>query len=215
MSIDVASSYHTVGLEYDGKYRLILQSRDTSFAPPFETFIWSYNTYEDLINHNSLGFESIAGDVAPDYQIAELMYDGKYRLLLQNRSTDGPPPSESFLWTFDTYADLVSFNGSFVSMQVDVAGAYSTVGLTYDGKYRMMLQNRDTDTTPPIESYLWTYNTLDDFINHTNGTFESMDINVAGAFRTAGLAYEAPVPEPATLSALAIGAVALLKRRKK
>jgi len=214
MAIDVAPEFKTVGLEYDGKYRLLLQARDTNANPPNETFVWSYNTYEDLINHNSLGFESLAGNLDSEYQIAELMYDGKYRLLLQNRSTAGGPPSESYLWSFDTYSDMISFNGTFVSMGVNIADEYSTVGLTYDGKYRMILQNRDTGTNPPTESYIWTYDTFDDFVNHANGTFESMDINLQSTFRTAGLAYE-PVPEPATMAALGLGVAALLRRRRK
>jgi len=134
--------------------------------------------------------------------------------MLQNRSTAGGLPTETYIWSYGSYNDFINHNnGSFVSWQADVLADYITTGLTYDGQYRLMLQKRDTSGGVTGESFLWTFNTFNDLVN-LNGSAEQWQADVISNYRAAGLAYT-PVPEPATMAMIGLGAAAILRRRNR
>jgi len=131
--IGVSPDYQIVGLTYDGKYRLTVQSRVDSNAPN-EVYIASYDTYADLFSANSgagSGFTQLA--VSPDYRIAGMTYDGKYRMVLETR-VDGSAPNEVYLASFDTYDDLFSGNtGAGTGFtQLAVSPDYQIAGFAFE-----------------------------------------------------------------------------------
>lgn len=213
-NLNIAGSFVTAEFEYDGQYRVMLQNRDTGPGNGGdETYIWTFDTYDDLIA-GAGSADQWQINVSGDYRTVGLAYDGQYRVMLQNRSTSPGVVGESFIWTFATYADLVAGNGTADEWGVNVAGTFQTAGMTYDGQYRVMLQNRDTGPgNGGDETYIWTYDTYDDLIAGV-GSVDQWQVDVAGTYSTVGLAYE-PVPEPATMAVLGLGALAALRRRRK
>lgn len=76
-----------------------------------------------------------------------------------------------------------------------------------------MLQKRDSSGGVTGESFLWTFNTFNDLVN-LNGSAEQWQADVISNYRAAGLAYT-PVPEPATMAMIGLGAAAILRRRNR
>lgn len=213
VQIDIVETFRTVGLAYDGKYRMMLQNRDT--GEPNESYIWTYDTYGDMVNGTNGTWALMQADIADEFQTVSLFYDGAYHMMLQKRDTSTSPPTETYLWSYNTFNDLVTdTNGSWQSMQFDVPSDYQTVGVAYDGKYRMMVQSRDPFASPPTESYIWTFDTLNDMVNHLGGTYVSGQFDVAEDYYTVGLAY-VPVPEPSTIVALGLGGLTVIRRRRR
>jgi len=201
-------------------YRLMLSSRSDAGVGN-DLYVVSYDSYDDMINSPSFGGPgSFSGiDVSPDYIASGLTYDGKYRLMLSSR-TDFGAGNDVYLLTFDTLDDLInapSFGGPGSFSGIDVSPDYVATGLTYDGKYRLMLSSR-TDFGAGNDVYLLTYDTFDDLINAPSfggpGMFSGIDI--APDYMAMGLAYEAatPVPEPpaAALMLLALAGLATVRR---
>ncbi len=129
--IDVAPSYQIVGLTWDGSaYRALLETRVDSTAP-FEVFLASFATLNDLFSANlgsPAGYTQV--DVAPNYQITDFTWDGSaYRVMLETR-TDSTAPFEVFVASFATLNDLISGNSGSTTgySQIDVAPAYQVVG---------------------------------------------------------------------------------------
>ncbi|MBS1707182.1 MAG: PEP-CTERM sorting domain-containing protein [Armatimonadetes bacterium] len=216
--IGISSAFQINGLAYDGKYRLVLQSK-VDAAAPNEVFVASYNTYDDMLIGNlgpGTGFTQIG--ISSAFQIVGLAYDGKYRLILQSR-VDAAAPNEVFVASYNTYDDLT--NGTLGSgtgfTQIGISSAFQIAGLAYDGKYRLVLQSK-VDAAAPNEVFFASYNTYDDLMNGTLGSGSGFSqIGISAAYRIAGLAYETQaVPEPMSIIALGGGAIGLaLKRRKK
>ena len=165
----------------------LLGETDTSTSAGFESALWSYNTYNDVVANNGSGtFTQI--DWNPDYHTGELAFDGKYRLLGET-NTAASAGTESAIYTYDSYADLVNNNWSSWSWtQIDWDPKYHTVGLEYDGKYRLM---GETDTTAGagVESVMWTYDTYADLLAN-NGTFQWTNFDWNPSFHTGGLAFD-------------------------
>jgi len=204
----------TKGLAIDD-YHQMLERRDTSGSQPGESYLWTFDTLGDLVSGNASNSHALTLNVASTFKTSDIMFDGKYHQMLEMRDTSGNQPGESYLWTFDTLGDLVSGNASnSQALTLNVASTFNTAGLMFDGKYHQMLEMRDTSGNQPGESYLWTFDTLGDLVSGNASASQALSLNVAGSFRTAGIAYE-PVPEPATIAVLGLGAIALIRRRRK
>jgi hypothetical protein len=131
--IDIGSSYEVVAFAYDGKYRLVLQTR-TDSGPPGEVFIASYDSFADFVASPAAVGGSFSGiDVGASYKVAGLAYDGQYRLLLTTRADDFAA-SEVFVATYATFDDLVNspaaVGGDFSG--IDIGSAYRVAAFAYE-----------------------------------------------------------------------------------
>jgi len=216
-NIDISPSFQIAGLTYDGKYRMALETRSDA-AGPLEVYMATFDTYSDLMLSNlgsGSGFTQI--DVAPNFQIASIAYDGKYRVLLESRA-DTSAPLEAYMASFDTYGDLLNAHlgtGSAFT-QLDVSPSFRIAGLTFDGKYRMALETR-TDASSPLEVYMANFDTFDDLMNANLGSGSAYSqIDISPDYQIVGLAYEpSPVPEPSTIVVLGIGILPFIRKRRK
>ena len=142
------------------------------------------------------------------------------RLMLSRRADSLTAGQDVFLLTYDTFDDLIaspasgSANGAFSS--INISDNYIASGLTYDGKYQLMLSRRADSLTAGQDVFLLTYDTFDDLIaspasGSANGAFSS--INISDNYIATGLAFEfenvASVSEPRS-SDLVLVALALL-----
>jgi hypothetical protein len=114
-------------------FQLLLETRQDSTAP-FETYLASFATLDDVFN-GTIGsptdFTQL--EIAPDYQVAGLTYDGSYHLLLETRQ-DSTAPFETYLATFATLDDV--FNATIGSptdfTQLEIAPDYRIAGFSTD-----------------------------------------------------------------------------------
>ncbi len=227
--INVANTYIANGLAYDGKYRLLLSSRADAGAG-LDVFIATFNTFDDLINSppSGLGGAFSGINIAGGYIASGLTYDGKYRLLLSSRA-DAGVGQDVFIATFDTFDDLINsppsgLGGAFSG--INIASGYIANGLTYDGKYRLLLSSR-ADAGVGQDVYIASFDTFDDLINSPpsglGGAFSG--INIASGYIASGLAYEhsaappppppsgVPVPGSLVLGLTSLAALAAARRR--
>jgi len=155
--IDVAPNYQIAGVTWDGTaYRALLESRADATAP-FDVYLASFASLNDLSNANissPTGYTQI--DVAPNYQIAGLTWDGSaYRVLLESRA-DATAPFDVYLASFASLNDLSNASTSSPTgyTQIDVAPNYQIAGLTWDGSaYRVLLESRADATAPSM--FIW------------------------------------------------------------
>ena len=131
--IDIGSSYEVVAFAYDGRYRLVLQTRSDS-GPPGEVFIASYDSFADFVaSPAAVGGDFSGIDVGASYKIAGLTYDGQYRLLLTTRN-DGPAQSEVFVATYASFDDLINspaaVGGDFSG--IDIGTSYRVAAFAYE-----------------------------------------------------------------------------------
>jgi len=105
-----------------------------------------------------------------------------YRLMLSSRS-DAGVGNDLYVVSYDSYDDMInspSFGGPGSFSGIDVSPDYIASGLTYDGKYRLMLSSR-TDFGAGNDVYLLTFDTLDDLINAPSfggpGSFSGIDVS--------------------------------------
>lgn len=125
-----SSGWRTVGFEFDGKYR-IMGETNTQAAAGFESTVFTYNTFADLIANQWSDFQNTQIDWIPEFHTAGIAYDGnKYRLMCE--TTTQLPGSESAIYTFDTWNDLVNLNYNtwFYTLR-NLDPAFHTAGYTY------------------------------------------------------------------------------------
>ena len=202
---------HTAELAYDGKYRLFGE-QDTTASGGNESIIYTYNTYADLLNNNASSFAFTSINWNPDIKTVGFEYDGKYRLMGE-RDTSAGAGSESLIYTYDTFADVLSNTWSSFSLtNFNWDSAFHTAGIAYDGKYRLFGE-QSTTASAGNESVIFTYDTFADFLSNNASSSSFTQRDLLSTYHTAGYTYE-PVPEPATMAALGLGVAAMIRRRK-
>lgn len=214
--INIAPNYSVAGLAYDGQYQLLIES-DSDASAGIELFSATYDTYADVLSGSasSSGFSDI--NVAPNYSIAGLAYDGQYQLLIESDS-DAGAGLELFSATYNTYANLLAGLATSTGFsQINVAPNYSIAGLAFDGQYQLLFET-DTDSSAGIEVFSASYATFNDLLSGSATSSGFSNINVAPNYSIAGLAYERvsdpnAVSTPAHLSLMACGFILLFGSR--
>ncbi|MEZ6070501.1 MAG: PEP-CTERM sorting domain-containing protein [Pirellulales bacterium] len=155
-----------------------------------ESYIFNYDTYADLLANNWSSYSATQIDWVSSYSTVGLAYDGVYRLMGEQDTATHTAGNESVIYTYNTYADLLANNWSSSSVtQIDWNGTYSTVGLDYDGAYRLMGE-QDTGTgTAGNESYIYTYNTFADLLANNWSSNSPTQINWNSSYSTGGLVF--------------------------
>ena len=221
--INIASNFSVGGLAYDGQYQLMLES-DSNLPGGSELFLATYDSYSDLIS-GSLSSSSYSQiNIASNFSVGGLAYDGQYQLMLESDSNE-PGGSELFLATYDSFSDLISGSLSSSSYsQINIASNFSVGGLAYDGQYQLMLES-DSNLPGGSELFLATYDSYSDLISGSLSSSSYSQINIASNFSVGGLTSTfadetpdiPPVPVPAAVwlfgSAL-IGLLGFARRRK-
>ncbi len=114
-------------------FRLMGEQNTGTGSAGDESFIYDYDTNADLLANNWSSFSATQIDWASSYATAGLAYDGTYRLMGEQDTGTGSAGDESFIYNYDTYADLLANNWSgFSATQIDWASNYATAGLAYE-----------------------------------------------------------------------------------
>lgn len=209
--LDWTNIYHTAELAYDGKYRLFGETSTSTSGS--ESVIFTYDTYDDFIagHYSTSAFTSIDWDSS--FRTVGFEYDGLYRLMGETTTT-ASGGSESVLYTYNSFDDLLANNWASLSVtQIDWNPDFHTAGIAYDGKYRLF---GETSTTAGagVESYVYTYDSYSDLLSNNWSGWSATQLDWNSDYHTAGYTYQA-VPEPATMATLGLGALAVLRRRKR
>ena len=169
----------------------LMGERDTTATAGSESIIHSYDTFANLVANINSGFSFTQADWLSDYATVGLAFDGKYRLMGEKDTGTGAAGDESAIFTYDTFADLLANNHSTQSFtQINWASTFSTVGLAYDGAYRLMGE-QDTGThSAGNESYIYTYDTFADLLANNWSSFAPTQIDWSSVYSTAGLSYD-------------------------
>jgi cytosine/uracil/thiamine/allantoin permease len=140
--IAISPDFQIAGLTWDGSaYRVLVETRADGTAP-FEVFLASFTTLADLFAGTTVAptdFTQIA--ISPDYQIADLTWDGSaYRVMVETRA-DGTAPFEVFLASFATLDDLFAgTTGALTDFtQIAISPDYQIAGFS----------SVTTETSPP------------------------------------------------------------------
>ena len=144
-----------------------------------------------------------------------------YRLMLSQRSDSGVAGTDVYTVSYDSFDALIAsppFGSPTQAFSgIDISPTYIASGLTYDGKYRLMLSQRNDSGVAGTDVYLVTYDTFGDLIasppfGSPTQAFSSIDISPT--YIASGLAYEfdggpGTVAEPAS-AALLLSALAMM-----
>ena len=119
------------GNAHAAAFRLLLESNDNAPGGS-EVFLASYSTIDDLLTgtESSAGFSDL--NIAGNFSVGGLAYDGMYRLLLESND-NAAGGSELFLASFATFDDLlmgVVASSGFSSL--NIAGNFSVRGFAYE-----------------------------------------------------------------------------------
>ena len=161
--------------------------------------IWRYDTLADLVT----GWSAPTADYSyswgvwgTDWSMAGIAYDGNKYIQIFDHNTTGALS----VWTYDTYADLVTGHSApsatYHPMGAGVSWSanWSMTGIAYDGsKY---IQVFDNNTTAALS--IWTYDTLADLLlgyNAPSKTYYGVAANVwdpggLHEWTMAGLTYD-------------------------
>ncbi len=216
--LNIASGFSVGGLTYDGQYRLLLESNADAGAGS-EIFLASFGSYADVLSGNFSDASFSQLNIASGFSVGGLTYDGQYRLLLESNA-DAGAGSEIFLASFGSYADVLSGNFSDASFsQLNIASGFSVGGLTYDGQYRLLLES-NADAGAGSEIFLASFGSFADVLSGNFSDASFSQLNIASGFSVGGFSFEpdstASVPEPGTLTLVALGlaGLAAVRRRK-
>ncbi len=144
--------------------------------------------------------------------------------LMFERDANSGSGTELAFNSYASYADVLA--GTAVASQfslIDVAGSFSTTGITRDGSDFLLMFERDTNSGSGTELAFNRYSSYADLLAGTAVASQFSLIDVAGSFSTTGLLIEpgdpgpmAPVPLPgaALLMLGGLGALAAAARRR-
>jgi len=202
----------------------MLIKRDTDAFPGQEVFAITFDTFDDLLASDfsaaGVGFSQL--DLAFDFDIAGLAYDGQYRMLIE-RDTDAFPGQEVFAITFDTFEDLLESNITSVGTgfsQLNIAPNFDIGGLAYDGTFKLLVE-QTTDAFGGDEVAFAEFETFQDLIDSNITDQGFTQINIAPNFGIGGFVFEpnpidpvtpVPLPAGAWFLASALGLLALRRR---
>ena len=156
-----------------------------------ESIIHSYDTVANLVANNNSGFSATQINWHSDFSTVGLAFDGKYRLMGEKATGTATAGNESAIFTYDTFSDLVSNNYSSQSFtQINWSGTYSTVGLAYDGAYRLMGEQDTGAGSAGNESFIFTYDTFADLLANNWSSSAATQIDWTANYSTAGLSYD-------------------------
>lgn len=137
-----------------------------------------------------------------------------------NPATAGGQFLSTLLLNIDPY---VATTSNWTSPSIDSAtsalNGYTRTGATFDYKVEFVTANNGNRLTPG-KSATWTATgtglSEDDFLGFSTGNAQWRGlVHIQSIPPTGDSTWAAPVPEPASMAALGLGVVALLRRRKK
>jgi hypothetical protein len=169
---------------------IVLYETDVDINGLTELYVSRFDTHVDLLTGSVSEAAFSATNVAPDFSVADLAYDGSYRLLFET-DADVNSLSELYLASYAGLPDLLS--GAIVQptgfVPVNVNPDYSVVGFTYDGSYRVLFET-DADINGVTELFLASFLTLDDLLAWNLDDASYSAINVNPDFSVQGLAFD-------------------------
>ena len=155
--------------------------------------VWegSFSGINAFIAGNRLGGGYTAMNVHPAFGFKAFFADKDQFYIVLESDADAGSGAEVYLLTYDSMADV--FANNYVSAgysTIDLSPGYSISGFAADGNDYYMLLESDADAPAGSEFYVWTYNTIADFLNHS-GSFEALNLSLSpswsmGAFAADG-----------------------------
>lgn len=162
---------------------------DTDAGAGVELFSATYDAFADLLSSSESSSEFSQINVAPNYSIAGMAFDGQYQLLFET-DADAGAGIELFSATYDTYADLLAGSAASTGFsQINVSPDYSIAGLAYDGQYQLLFET-NANAGAGIEVFSATYNTYADLLAGSDTSNGFSQINVAPNYSIAGIGFD-------------------------
>jgi|GEM_PF-3484401 len=160
-----------------------------------EVLYHTYDTFTDLVSFNLTSSTFSPVDLIGTYSTTGLAFDGSQYIVQFESEVDLPSGSnmEVLYHTYDTFADLVSFNlASSTFSPVDIIGTYSTTGIAFDGsQYIVQFESEvDLPSGSNMEVLYHTYDTFADLVSFTLASSTFSPVDLIGTYSTTGLAFD-------------------------
>jgi hypothetical protein len=194
------------GLTFDGTQLHIITESDP--GGPNNVVLSSYDSLTDLANLSAASTSAIFGFPSA-VSISGLTFDGTQFHIITESDPGGP--NNVVLSSYDSLTDLVNLSAADTSPIFGFPSAVSISGLTFDGTQFHIIT--ESDPGGPNNVVLSSYDSLTDLVN-LSAASTSPIFGFPSAVSVSGLmSIAAPVngvPEPASLSLVVLGGLAVL-----
>jgi len=188
---------------------VLMFERDDDAGANQELVFRTYDSSADMTGNVSPSDTFSPIDIAGNFSTTGLTFDGLRYIVMFERDDDAGANQELVFRTYDSFADMIgNVSPSDTFSPIDIAGNFSTTGLTFDGLRYIVMFERDDDAGANQELVFRTYETFADMIGNVSPSDTFSPIDIAGNFSTTGMMALVdfdggnppnPIPLPSTL----------------
>lgn len=170
-------------------YTLLIES-DTDRPGGEEVVQATYDSLADFMSDNPATEDFTDLDLPADWSVVGFAFDGGwYRLLRQDINAIQDNPLNHC--TYESLADVIS--DTFIvcaTPDYEVERGFNVVGFAADGQQYHLLLERISDAPGGDEVFVYTYDSILDFLTHNSSGGGYSDLNIGPGFSVRGFASD-------------------------